>query len=393
MFGLRCLIMWIVVSVTTIGLALSECQEVLKRDRLSSAPDPMTLSQVVRSDSSVEFSLKAPAASSVEVHIEYMPPIVMTKNQAGTWTGISDPLSPDLYLYSLVVDRITVADPTNPLFLSSVAYGPTSILEVPKPGSLWEYASVPHGSIEHRYFHSHITGGLKDMFIYTPPGYEPTSRKPYPVLYLLHGLGDTADAWTTIGRVNVIMDNLLARRLTRPMLIVMPLAYGDKDPRTSVPEMLSEAPSAEGDSEMMRRFSASLIQEIMPIVRQNYRTSTNAHDNAIAGLSMGGSEALLIGLEHPGVFDYIGSFSGALDMWGTQSFDQVFKGVEFGLRRRDHILWLSCGKQDALRSINENFEHWLTSRGIHYYALEQGGAHSWRFWRDNLISFAQKLFR
>lgn len=268
---------------------------------------PTLRSPEVSADGRVTFRFRAPNAKQVLVALTQRVP--MQKDEQGVWTLTTDPMPPDFYPYSFVVDGVTIADPGNPLLKTTVMGGSQSLVHVTGPGTLsWETNEVPHGVVIHEFFHSKITGDDRDFWVYTPPGYDPKGRTEYPVLYLLHGLSDDASAWTTAGRANVILDNLIAQGKAKPMIMVNPLGYGVPHPEAGLAAILSNG------EQNRQGFSDSLLGEIIPLVEKNYRVAKGRNNRAIAGLSMGGEQALTIGLNHADDFAYVAGLSSALVM-------------------------------------------------------------------------------
>ena len=251
----------------------------------------------------------------------------------------------------------------------------------------WEIGAVPHGVIHHHFYKSGVVGDDRDFFVYTPPGYDPREKQAYPVLYLLHGFSDDASGWTSVGRANVILDNLIAQGKAKPMLVVMPLGYGD-------PEIL--APTSGGfDNSALRqrnfdRFRQALLTEVIPQVEAAYSVKKDLNSRAIAGLSMGGAESLLTGLNNLDKFAGIGAFSSG-GMCG--SFDEKFPTLDTKANQQLHLLWIACGKDDDLIKFNREFRTWLVSNGIQHVDIETPGMHAWMVWRRNLTEFAPLLFR
>jgi enterochelin esterase family protein len=247
---------------------------------------------------------------------------------------------------------------------------------------------VPHGVL-HRHFHrSTVVGDARDFYVYTPPGYDPAASRPYPVLYLLHGFSDDASAWTSVGCAHVILDNLLALGRAVPMVVVMPLGYG-------APEILAGGFSGFGrDRDILQRnfdrFRESLLTEVLPRVESAYRVATDAPERAIAGLSMGGTEALFTALNRPDVFGWVGSFSaGGLPADLASEFPAVDRVRAAGM----HLVWIACGTSDHLVADHRSLGAWLTARGVAHTSVETPGAHTWSVWRRNLATFVPMIFR
>ncbi len=277
-------------------------------------------------------------------------------------------------------------DPSNPLMKPNLLFT-QSMMHVPGPSALpWEINDVPHGTLHHHFYRSGVVGDDRDYYVYTPPGYDPTARQLYPVLYLLHGFSDDASGWTAVGRANVILDNLIAQGKAKPMIVVMPLGYG-------APEMVSRGFAAFGDASLrrrnMERFRDALLSEVIPQVEKAYRASTDRNSRAIAGLSMGGAESLYVGLNAPDHFAWVGSFSaGGLG----EDFNPEFPSLDSKANAQVRLLWIACGTGDRLIEPNRKFREWLTSKGIHHTDIETPGMHTWMVWRRNLATFTSMLF-
>jgi len=345
------------------------------------------ISPEVQADRRVVFRLSAPNAKEVKLHCDGVNNAVMQKDEHGVWAFTSDPLEPDIYTYSFRVDGVRMIDPAN----SSLKYNLLNFdsqVYVPGPQSLpWEVNDVPRGLLHHHFYKSTVAEDNRDFIVYTPPGYDPTARKRYPVLYLLHGYSDDASAWSEAGRANVILDNLIARDQAKPMIVVMPLGYGTMD-------MVKGGPSRTRMSDSwprsLAKFSDTLLDEVMPQVEKTYRVKQDRQDRAIAGLSMGGAESLVVGLKHLDRFAWIGAFSaGGV---GTNYAGQ-FPALNAKANDQLRLLWLGCGQEDKLIKGNQQFCDWLKSQGIHYTWVESPGAHNFRVWRRYLAEFAPRLFQ
>ena len=353
-------------------------------------PLPSVRSLEVHTDHSVTFRLRAPRAKEVMVSLETLGPIPMRREEPGVWWATTPPLEPDLYGYSFSIDGVSVLDPSNPLFKPNLISS-ENVVHVHGPTPLpWEVAAVAHGSLHHHFYSSAIVGDARDFYVYTPPGYEAAGTKSYPVLYLLLGFSDDASGWSAVGRVHVIADNLLDRGKIKPMVIVMPLGYG-------APEILVGGFTGLGkDPSLMQRnfdkFGQSLLLELVPRIEHEYRVAVDRESRAIAGLSMGGSESLLTGLNHLDQFAWIGSFSfGGLTEPFEPQFPALLRTHNDGGRPR--LLWISCGTSDHLIDVNRRLDAWFGSRSVNHVFSETTGGHNWTVWRRNLIEFAELLFR
>ncbi len=350
---------------------------------------PIT-SPVVHPDGTVTFRLQAARASEVELHCEGLPTTPMTQDGTnGIWTVTTPPLAPDIYTYTFDVDGARVVDPSNP-FLKVNLLSNVSQVEVPGPDLPWQIADVPHGELHTHFYQSALTHDNRDYIVYTPPGYDPTAHKRYPVLYLLHGYSDDATAWTQAGRANVILDNLIARGQAQPMLVVMPLGYGALTNGTR--DVIHDWDGSAGEPlrlHSMDQFSQTLFTEIIPQVEKEYRVSADSRSRAIAGLSMGGKESLIIGLNHPGQFSWIGAFSSG----PITNFPTVFPTLDSRVNPQIRLLWISCGTSDKLYKDNQRLADWLQTKNVDYHWVQTPGGHAYRVWRRNLAAFLPLLFQ
>ena len=354
---------------------------------LIAAQQPPIVSPEVQSDHRVIFRFRAPNAQKVELQLEGMTAhLPMQKDESGVWSVTTDPLQPDYYGYSFVADGVALIDPANPLLKPNLL-GTQNMVHVPGPASLpWEVNDVPHGIVHHHFYKSGVVGDQRDYYVYTPPAYNPAEKTRYPVLYLLHGYSDDASGWTAVGRGNVIFDNLIAQAQAKPMIVVMTLGYG-------APEMLTHGFSAFSHEDIRQRnldkFRQALLSEVIPRVEKEYRTLNDVKSRAIAGLSMGGSESVFVGLTS-NRFGWIGAFStGGL----SDNFDQQYAEMKTSELGHLELLWIACGTEDRLIVPNRRLREWLTSKGIKHTDVDTPGAHTWMVWRRNLASFAPLLFR
>jgi enterochelin esterase-like enzyme len=355
---------------------------------LTIAQSAPIVSPEVQSEDRVTFRFHDPNAQRVDLQLEgrtsHLP---MQKDDAGVWSVTTDPLQPDYYGYAFVADGVALIDPSNPLMKPNLL-GTQSMVHVPGPASLpWEVNDVPHGVVDHHFYKSGVFGDQRDYYVYTPPGYNAAAKKKYPVLYLLHGYSDDASGWTAVGRANVIFDNLIAEQKVKPMIVVMTLGYG-------TPEMLAHGSSAFSHNDIRQRnldkFREALLTEVIPQVEKNYRAAKDRNSRAIAGLSMGGSESLFVGLTSADRFGWIGAFStGGL----SDNLDQQFPDLKAKDVSDMRLLWIACGTDDHLFESNRHLREWLTNKGIKHIDIDTPGAHTWMVWRRNLAAFAPLLFQ
>ncbi len=339
----------------------------------------------VHSDGSVTFRFIADSAESVVIKSGVLP-----KNKAGMvrgennwWEFTTEPAEPGIYDYSFLVDGVLTLDPHNRWIKGWRRSA--NMLEIPSdPPGIWQFSDVPHGVIHHHHFYSDVLKAKREVFVYTPPGYDEKSKK-LPVLFLLHGSGDDASAWTNVGRVHFIADNLIAAGKMKPMVIVMP--YGHATMPGVAPETLTEGDSwyLNNDNSVM----ADFFETLLPFAQKSYRISEDPEMRAITGLSMGGSQALSFGLNHPEQFRWVGGFSSGVPGDAdkvTARYPTFDPSADFKL------VWIACGKNDFLLDRNNFFHGWLDQKGLkHTYKLTEGG-HSWPVWRNYIEEFLPLLF-
>src|SRR6266404_5518352 len=270
-------------------------------------PPAPVVSPEVHPDNRVTFRFRAPNAKEAKLSMEGgSKDLAMQKDEQGAWSVTTEPLTPDFYGYAFVADGVHLIDPSNSLMKPNLL-NTTSQVHVPDPALPWDVGDVPHGEVHHHFYKSAVVGDQRDFYVYTPPGYNGRGKQTYPVLYLLHGFSDDASGWTAVGRANVILDNLIAQGKTKPMLVVMTLGYG-------APEILRGgfggfSRSPEVRDRNFAKFSEALLGEVLPRVESAYLVKKDRDSRAIAGLSMGGSESLLSGLNNLDKFAWVGAFS------------------------------------------------------------------------------------
>jgi enterochelin esterase family protein len=365
-------------------------------------PAPLQ-SPEVHADRRVTFRFFAPNAKKVLLYSDMGTPVSTMAEKQGVWSVTTDPLESDLYFYWFTMDDgFPLLDPSNSQVKPALQY-PWSILHVPGPDSLlWEINDVPHGTVHRHFYRSKIAGDDRDFYVYTPPGYDSTDSARYPILYLLHGFNDVSASWTTVGRANVILDNLIARGKATPMIVVMPLAYGR--PASEAAAWLNEVKRdiwingtsvKEQKEEWLRIITGSrevFQSELMPRVEGLYRIDPARDAHAISGLSAGGTQSLHIGLDRPDYFGWVGAFSSA----AVPNKDGSF-GVDLPTPRERtnapfRLVWLSCGKEDVFLEQNRELDRLLNSKGVQHDYIEVPGNHTYAVFRRNLAEFATLLF-
>ncbi|MGO9259519.1 MAG: alpha/beta hydrolase-fold protein [Bryobacteraceae bacterium] len=352
--------------------------------RGNAAPQPPPYE--VHPDRTVLIRLRAPDATSVKLNGDFLQGAKdLTKGDDGTWTVTVGPLAPAVYNYTFSVDGVRDIDPSNPM-VKLGDRSSESMFEVPgdKPAA-YDIQNVPHGTVHINWYNSATVGGLRSIYVYTPPGYEEGKSK-LPVLYLLHGSGDTEAGWVDVGRANLILDNLIAAGSAKPMMVVMP--YG-----RPLPDVMLVPSAGRGPANANDQFGNDLLHDVIPYVEKLYRASAKPDDRAIAGLSMGGGQALQIGTAHLDTFHYIGAFSAGGGRGNPEDVYKDFFADPAAANKKLKLFYIACGKADALFVGSQALSDALDKRQIkHTFAPSEEG-HVWRNWRNYLTDFAPQLFR
>jgi len=360
----------------------------------------------IDSERRAEFRMRAPNAEKVQVDVgghKYD----MAKDGQGTWSVVTPPLVVGFHYYSIIVDGVAVADPASEVFfgMSKMASG----IEVPSPGEgFFDAKNVPHGEVREHWYYSKTKSTWRRCFVYTPPDYASNPTARYPVLYLQHGYGEDARGWSTQGRANFILDNLIAAGKATPMIIVMDdggiasglgggRGRGARGPGGPPPATGTNASpraggfGAGGMTEMLGAFTPVLLDDVIPMIDSTYRTLSDRGHRAMAGLSMGGGQTFMITLNHLDKFAYIGGFSPAVPQ---ADFDRISTDPE-GFNKQVKLLWLGTGTVE--REGNPNIlrlHEALDKAGIkNVYYESPGTAHEWLTWRRDLCQFAPLLFQ
>jgi enterochelin esterase family protein len=308
------------------------------------------------------------------------PALVMTKGDNGIWSGTTvRRVRPGAWRYTFNVDGLSVVDPRN----TNVTHNqtsPSSVLYV--PGDFSETRNVPHGTVGLvRYVAKALGNAPREMYVYTPPGYEKGTGR-YPVLYLIHGGGDTAISWATVGRAPNILDNLIAEKRAVPMIVVMPSGWTPSGGQV----MTSDASKDP--------FNAEMMQDIIPFIEANYRTVGNPEGRALSGLSMGGIQTLNTGLTNLGTFRYVVVMSSG---WTTEADREFFYKSQAAkiptYNKELKLLWMGWGETDIARLNSLAIVEHFKSKGVEIETRESSGGHTWDNWRLYLYETAPKLFR
>lgn len=333
----------------------------------------------VHDDRTVTFRLKAPYAKEVNLHRGAITtaldkgnePIPFVKGADDIWTLTIGPLPPDMYAYHFNVDGMQIADPSNTI-AAFTAMPPYSQLIVHGEGpAYYDAKNVPHGTVTRHIYHSVVTEGARELYVYTPPGYDP--KKKYPVLYLMGGSGELPSNWIYDGRVNFIMDNLLADGKAEPMIIAIPnnQVIHRNHPRHS--ELTFDILEKE------------LRNHVIPLIDQNYNTVKEAKGRAISGLSMGGRHSMFIGFRSLDLFANFGILS-AGDEEPETSLKQFLNDPE--INNKVEYLFVGQGTKEAQGFFNRRAQALhdaLDKHKIHHeYYIGGNGGHDWSTWRHLL---------
>jgi enterochelin esterase family protein len=347
----------------------------------------------IHADLRVTLRLKAPDAKTVKFHPAGdglgKTDLDMTKSDDGYWTVTTAPAVPGFHYYWFIVDGAEVEDPGSETFFGWAKQ--CSGVEVPEKGvDYYLPKDVPHGDLRAKWYLSKTTGAWRRAYVYTPPDYDRNTAARYPVVYLQHGAGEDERGWGIQGKVNFIMDNLIAAKKSVPMIVVMDCGYatrpGDQPP--------AGGRGAAGQN-TVTAFEDVVMNDLIPTIDSSYRTLTDRDHRAMAGLSMGSGQALQITLRHLDKFSYIGAFSGTIRNFDAKtSYNAVFADAA-AFNRKVHLLFFGLGTaEDALLTATHATHDALEKAGIKSEVYESPGtAHEWLTWRRDLNEFAPKLFR
>ena len=343
-------------------------------------PDAVTSPQV-NADRTVTFRVRAPKAQEVTLTGDWMPgragAAALSKDERGTWAVTVGPLEPGVAIYNFNVDGLAIADPVNPR-MKLRAMTSASLVNVPGTGTeAFAVRDVPHGLVRIQWHTSKaLDGQTREFRVYTPPGYDESAAARYPVTYLLHGTNDTAAGWTDVGQANFILDNLVADGKAVPMIVVMPWGHA--------------APFRGPNNNTL--FEKYLLEDLIPLVDKSYRVSPGREHRALVGLSMGGEQALSIGLSHLDLFATVGAFSPAIPRDAETRLKPTLDG---GTRSNQMIklLWIGCGKQEGGFGNSEQFVKLLADHEIAARFVGLDGLHNYTLWRKFLIEMAPLMFR
>ena len=328
------------------------------------------------------FRIKAPDAEKVQ--LDLVKKYDMVKDTAGVWEVTTEPLSEGFHYYSLIIDGVAVADPASETFygMGRMASG----IEVPFKGDdYYAIKDVPHGEIRINRYYSTVFNTWRQFYIYTPPNYDVNTNEKYPVLYILHGGGEDERGWAMQGKTDLILDNLIAEKEAKPMIIVMPDGNTNTD--------------FAGFGEMtLKMFEAELKRSVIPFVEENYRVETDSKNRALAGLSMGGLQTLYVGFNNTNMFSYLGIFSSGwiLPMQSKLAdaqYDFMKKNIDM-IKNNLKLVWVGIGgKEDIAYNNCQAMLSKFDEMKIKYMYDDYPGGHAWPVWRHDLYKFAPLLFK
>jgi enterochelin esterase-like enzyme len=352
----------------------------------------------INADSQIQFRLKAPDAQKVAVQVGANPAMAMTKDGDGIWGITTPPVVPGFHYYYFIVDGVTVNDPASRAYFG-VGKDSTGI-DVPEKGTdFYSEKDVPHGEVREHWYLSKTTGTWRQVFVYTPPGYEKNKRTRYPVLYLQHGGGEDETGWIRQGHANFILDNLIASGKAKPMLIVMSNGYAGRvgtsqAPPPPPPLPAPGTPTGQGPRmSFPAALSDEFMNDIIPMIDTEYRTIPNKAHRAMAGLSMGSMQTLQITTAHLDMFDYIGAFSGAGGDVKTGFSGAFADPSTFNKNIKVFFVGIGTNEPDRMRTGVLNFHQALDQAGVkHVFYEPPGTAHEWQTWRRDLNIFLPMLF-
>jgi len=342
-------------------------------------------SPAVNADRSITFRIKAPGAQCVELLFDEwdVRPQAMTRDGEGVWSLTIAPVAPRLYQYKFRVDGVETIDLKNPeVKAGTEVYG--SVVEVFGSEPRFDEARTPGGEVRILPYRSTPMNQLRRAWVYVPQEYDLHPERRYPVLYLRHGGGDNESSWVRDGRAAAILDNLIAEGKARPMIVVMTNGLTDGS--------WSGGSTPEG----MALLERELLDDVVPMIESRFRTLADREHRAIAGLSMGGGQAYVIGLRNLDRFAWIGQFSAGILSDDKFDYERYLPGVigdPARINRELRLLWIGCGTKDPRYQGHLNTVADLTRRGIVHEFHEAPWGHEWQFWRLQLRDFAQRLFR
>jgi enterochelin esterase family protein len=371
-------------------------------------PPPQFVSPEIMPDQKVAFRVYAPQARAIRLAASDIPGVgretQLVKGEQDVWEIKLGPLDSGAYRYNFNIDGVATIDPRNPA-ISESNNNVWSMVYVPGSDK-FDTKPVARGAVAEVTYQSTALGKYRRMHVYTPPGYELGNGR-YPVFYLLHGAGDNDDSWTSVGRAGFILDNLIAAKQARPMIVVMPAGHTSRGPGSAIGRAATE------------EFVTDFTTAVMPYVEKHYRALTDRANTAIAGLSMGGGQTLNIAIPQLERFAYIGVYSSGLlgafpapapapgaapaaaaappasPPLTAADFEKMHaaKLDDAGLKRGLRLFWFATGKEDRLLPTTQATVDLFKKHGFAPVFKESPGGHTWINWRNYLVEFAPQLFQ
>ena len=334
---------------------------------------------IIHPDGRITFNHEAPNAKKVELSGQFMDKnMPMVRNSRGIWSATVEPAKADIYPYNFVVDGVSAQAQNNMSIFPNENFK-ASILEIPDEDALYTVNDVPHGKVQYMMYKSDVMGEYRPVLVYTPAEYEKGNKK-YPVFYLVSGTTDTEETWFKVGKVNVILDNLIAQGKAVPMIVVMP--YGNVFGSTPSPTTLAAA-------KMYQKFEQELTECVMPFVEKNFRTKNNRDSRAIAGFSRGGGQSLYSVYSNFDKFAYLASYSAYLT---PEVMDTYFPDLQSKMSQLK-LMWFGVGTSDFLYQNVLDHQNYFDEKGIKYEKMFTEGGHTWMNARTYLAETLQKFFK
>lgn len=358
---------------------------------------PYVVSPKVNADKTVTFSYLAPNAKTVLLGGSQFgqPDVPLTKNAEGVWSVTVGPIKPDIYPYSFKVDGVTVMDPANVAFFPNERFK-ASLVEIPsEEPAIYALKNVPHGTITYEYYPS-VEGSTGTVVIYTPAGYTKETAKKYPVYYLISGTTDTEETFWKVGKVNLMLDNMIAAGTAKPMIVVMP--YGN--PLAKIAEQTgkdkpADVMSRDGEDALrrMKLFETDLVSYVIPYIEKNYRTINNRDNRAIGGFSRGGGQTLRTAFNNVDKFAYVCSYASYI---APAEMDKSFTNITSNPAKTNKdfkLLWSGIGTDDFLYKGTVEFEEYLKAKKINFKSYVTDGGHTWMNVKKYLNETLPVLFK
>ncbi|MBU3821407.1 hypothetical protein KO566_04990 [Flavobacteriaceae bacterium XHP0103] len=357
---------------------------------------PFVRSPQVHEDKTVTFEYLAPNAEKVLLSGQFLTgrPVEMTKGDQGIWRTTVGPIQPDIYPYNFIVDGTSVMDPGNVDYFPNERFKGSILLVPGDEPRMYELRDVPHGAVTYEYYPS-LEGSIGSLVVYTPPGYNESPNKNYPVFYLISGTTDTEETFYKVGRTNFILDNLIAEGLAEPMIVVMP--YGNVAARIAeqTGDVKPEDPprDSEASNERMKQIEDDLIKNIIPHIESNYRAIKDRESRAIAGFSRGGGQTLRIAYGNMDTFAWVCSYAASAS---PEDMDTDFVSVSSNPEQTNKMLklnWVSVGNSDFMYRPVMDYMKYMDEHNIKFQGLVTAGGHTWMNVKKFVTESAQLLFK